>query len=196
MGALSPWHILLVVAVAFIVFGVGGFKRIGRRSVDQVKATGEGLKGAAQELQSSYSAPVDESSAIYQTTKAGREKAAAAGASALEAAKEAREGIAGIADDTRSAVGGAEPQTAVGRAAQSVADTARDVRSGVSDGDHEPQSALGKAAKTAGDAAKARVDMLGDTASAFKDGIEGVAPAEPADPALPAGEQPPAADQA
>lgn len=196
MSALSPWHILLIVAVAFVVFGVGGFKRIGRRGVDQVKATGEGLKGAAQELQSSYAAPADEDSAIYQATRVGREKAAAAGASALEAAKEAREGIAGIADDTRSAVGGAEPQTAVGRAAQTVAETARDVRAGVSDAEHEPQSALGKAAKTAGEAAKSRVDMLGDTANAFKEGVDGAAPAEAADPALPAAEQPPAPDQA
>ena len=180
MGSLSPWHIALVVVVAFIVFGVGGFKRIGRRSADQVKATGRGLKDAAQELQSSYAEPVDEGSAAYQAARGGRELATSAGTAAAAAAREARDGLAGIADDTRSAVGGAEPQTAVGRAAQSVAGVARDVRDGVTDGDAEPQSALGRAAKSAGDAAKSRVDMLGDTAAAFKEGVDGVEPEAPA----------------
>ena len=70
------------------------------------------------------------------------------------------------------------------------------MRAGVSDAEHEPQSALGKAAKTAGEAAKSRVDMLGDTANAFKEGVDGAAPAEATDSALPAAEQPPAPDQA
>ena len=37
----------------------------------------------------------------------------------------------------------------------------------------------GKAAKTVGDTAKARVDMLGETATEFKAGVEGVPVMEP-----------------
>jgi hypothetical protein len=128
-------------------------------------------------------------STIYQATVAGKEKAAAVGTSALEAAKEARDGVAGLADDAKSSAGGAEPQTAVGRATRAVTDSARDIREGVTNEEHEPQSALGKAAKTAGDAAKSRVDMLGDTANAFKEGVEGQpAPVVEEAAALPAAE--------
>lgn len=193
MGALSPWHILLVVVIAFLVFGVGGFKKLGRKGAERVKDTGAGLKGAAQELQGAYNEPANTDSAIYQTTKAGREKAADLGTSALDAAKEARDEVAGMADDARQAAGGAEPQTAVGRAARATADAARDVRAGVTDADHEPESKLGRAAKSAGDAAKARADMLGDTAAEFRAGVEG-APAAADAPAVeaPAADAPPA----
>jgi hypothetical protein len=80
------------------------------------------------------------------------------------------------------------------------------VRAGITSDDdveHEPQTAIGKAAKSVGDSAKARVDMLGETASEFAAGIEGApvgeatpAAAEPAEPAaLPAADDstPPAA---
>jgi hypothetical protein len=129
---------------------------------------------------------------------AGKEKAAAVGNSALDAAKEAREGVASLADDAKSSAGGSEPQTAVGRATRAVADSARDIREGVTNEEHEPQSTLGKAAKSAGDAAKSRVDMLGDTANAFKEGVEGQPePAVAADPAaLPAAAPAPPADAA
>ena len=199
MGSLSPWHILLVVVVAFLVFGVSGFKKIGRKSADRVKDTGQGLKGAAQELQASYAEPANTDSTIYQTTKAGREKAAELGTTALDAAKEARDEVAAMADDAKASAGGAEPQTAAGRAARAVGDTARDMRSGMTDAEHEPQSTLGKAAKSAGDAAKARVDMLGETANEFKAGVDGApaeAAAEPAAVEAPAADAPPAGDQA
>ena len=104
MGALSPWHIALVVVIAFLVFGVSGFKKIGRKSADRVKDTGQSLKGAAQELQSSYQEPANTDSAIYQTTKAGREKAAELGTSALDAAKEARDEVANMAEIGRAHV--------------------------------------------------------------------------------------------
>ena len=91
-----------------------------------------------------------------------------------------RDDLAGLADDAKSSAGGAEPQTAIGRATRAVTDSARDIREGVTNEEHEPQSSLGKAAKTAGDAAKARVDMLGDTANAFKEGVEGQPAAEAA----------------
>ena len=184
MGALSPWHIALVVVIAFLVFGVSGFKKIGRKSADRVKDTGQGIKGAAQELQSSYQEPANTDSAIYQTTKAGREKAAELGTSALDAAKEARDEVANMAEDAKGAAGGAEPQTAVGRAARAAGDAARDMRAGVTDAEHDPESSLGKAAKSVGDAAKARVDMLGETATEFKAGVDGEPPAvEPPDQA-------------
>jgi Sec-independent protein translocase protein TatA len=199
MGALSPWHIALVVVVGFLIFGVGGSKKLFRKGANRVKDTGAGIKGAAQELQTSFGEEANTDSAIYQTTKAGKEKAAAVGASALDAAKEARDEVASMTDDAKSAAGGAEPQTAVGRATRAVTESARDIREGVTNEEHEPQSALGKAAKSAGDAAKSRVDMLGDTATAFKDGIEGEPAAAAAAPeALPApadapGQTPPAA---
>ena len=197
MGALSPWHIALVVLIAFLVFGVSGFKKIGRKSADRVKDTGQGLKGAAQELQASYQEPANTDSTIYQTTKASREKAAELGTTALDAAKEARDEVAAMADDARSSAGGAEPQTAAGRAARAVGDTARDMRAGMTDAEHEPESSLGKAAKAAGDAAKARVDMLGETANEFKAGVDGEpapveAPAEPAAVEAPPADAPPA----
>ncbi|MGI9117459.1 MAG: hypothetical protein ACR2JV_07470 [Gaiellales bacterium] len=198
MFGLSPVHILLVVIVGFLIFGVGGSKKLFRKGADRVKDTGTGIKGAAQELQTSFNEEANEDSAIYQATRAGKEKAAAVGTSALDAAKEARDEVAGLADDARASAGGAEPQTAVGRAARAVGESARDIRSGVAEDDHEPQSALGKAAKSAGDAAKSRVDMLGETATAFKEGVEG----EPApdSAALPAPEtpasEPPAPEQA
>lgn len=190
MGSLSPWHILLVVVVAFLVFGVGGFKKLGRKGAERVKDTGAGIKGAAQELQGAYNEPANTDSAIYQTTKAGREKAADLGTSALDAAKEARDEVAGMADDARQAAGGAEPQTAVGRAARAAGDAARDVRAGVTDAEHEPSSKLGRAAKSAGDAAKARADMLGETAAEFRAGVEGEAPAVEAAAEAPAVEAP------
>lgn len=187
MGSLSPWHIALVVVIGFLIFGVGGSKKLFRKGADRVKDTGTGIKGAAQELQASMAEEANTDSAIYQATVAGKEKAQAVGTSALEAAKEARDGVAGLADDAKSSAGGAEPQTAVGRATRAVTDSARDIREGVTNEEHEPQSTLGKAAKSAGDAAKARVDMLGDTANAFKEGVEGQpAPAAAADAALPA----------
>lgn len=197
MGSLSPWHIALVVVVGFLIFGVGGSKKLFRKGANRVKDTGAGIKGAAQELQTSMAEEADTDSTIYQATVAGREKAAAVGTSALEAAKEAREEVAGMADDAKASAAGAEPQTTVGRAVRAVGDSARDIRAGVTEEEHEPQSALGKAAKTAGDAAKARVDMLGETATAFKEGVEGApesaaAAGEPA--ALAPAPDPPAAD--
>jgi Sec-independent protein translocase protein TatA len=191
MGSLSPWHIALVVVVGFLIFGVGGSKKLFRKGANRVKDTGSGIKGAAQELQASMAEEANTDSTIYQATVAGKEKAAAVGNSALEAAKEAREGVAGLADDAKSSAGGAEPQTAVGRATRAVTDSARDIREGVTNDEHEPQSSLGKAAKSAGDAAKARVEMLGDTANAFKEGVEGQpAPEAAADAALPAPDAP------
>lgn len=198
MGSLSPWHIALVVVVGFLIFGVGGSKKLFRKGANRVKDTGAGIKGAAQELQTSMGEEANTDSAIYQATVAGKEKAAAVGTSALEAAKEARESVAGLADDAKSSAGGAEPQTAIGRATRAVTDSARDIREGVTNEEHEPQSSLGKAAKTAGDAAKARVDMLGETANAFKEGVEGEpAPEVAAEAALPAPEAtPPVVDPA
>jgi Sec-independent protein translocase protein TatA len=196
MGSLSPWHIALVVVVGFLIFGVGGSKKLFRKGANRVKDTGSGIKGAAQELQTSMGEEANTDSAIYQATVAGKEKAAAVGTSALDAAKEARESVASLADDAKSSAGGSEPQTAVGRATRAVTESARDIREGVTNEEHEPQSTLGKAAKSAGDAAKSRVDMLGDTANAFKEGVEGQPePAVAADPAaLPAAASAPAAD--
>ena len=203
MFGLSPVHILVVVVIGFLVFGVGGSKKLFRRGADRVKETGGGIKGAATELQASLGEEADENSAVYRATVAGREKAAEGATIALEAAKEARDEVAGLADDARAGATGEEPQTAIGRAARSVSDTARDVRAGITsdeDVEHEPQTALGKAAKSVGDSAKSRVDMLGETAAEFKAGVEGVpapeatpSPAEPA--ALPAADDstPPAA---
>ena len=205
MFGLSPVHILLVVVVGFLIFGVGGSKKLFRKSADRVKDTGAGIKGAAQELQASMQEEANTDSAIYQATVAGKEKAQSVGTSALEAAKEARDGVASLTDDAKSSAAGAEPQTAIGRATRAVTDSARDIRDGVTIDEHEPQSALGKAAKTAGDAAKSRVEMLGDTATAFKEGVEGQpapdaaeAAALPAPEAAPAAVDPPAppADQA
>jgi Sec-independent protein translocase protein TatA len=198
MGSFSPWHIALVVVVGFLIFGVGGSKKLFRKGANRVKDTGSGIKGAALELQTSMGEEANTDSAIYQATVAGKEKAAAVGTSALDAAKEAREGVASLADDAKSSAGGSEPQTAVGRATRAVADSARDIREGVTNEEHEPQSTLGKAAKGAGDAAKSRVEMLGDTAQAFKEGVEGqpepVASADPA--ALPAAAPAPPVDPA
>ena len=176
MFGLTPIQILIVVAIGFLVFGVGGSKKLFRRGANRVKDTGGGIKGAATELQASLGEEVDENSAIYRATVAGREKATEGATIALEAAKEARDEVAGLADDARAGATGEEPQTAVGRAARSVSDTARDVRAGITsddDTEHEPQTTLGKAAKSVGDSAKARVDMLGETASEFAAGIEG-----------------------
>jgi Sec-independent protein translocase protein TatA len=202
MFGLTPIQILIVVVIGFLVFGVGGSKKLFRRGANRVKDTGGGIKGAATELQASLGEEADENSAIYRATVAGREKATEGATIALEAAKEARDEVAGLAEDARAGATGAEPQTAIGRAARSVSDTARDVRAGITsdeDAEHEPQTALGKAAKSVGDSAKARVDMLGDTASEFAAGIEG-APAAEATPsatepaALPAADDsPPAA---
>ncbi len=202
MFGLTPIQILIVVVIGFLVFGVGGSKKLFRRGANRVKDTGGGIKGAATELQASLGEEADENSAIYRATVAGREKATEGATIALEAAKEARDEVAGLAEDARAGATGAEPQTAIGRAARSVSDTARDVRAGITsdeDAEHEPQTALGKAAKSVGDSAKARVDMLGDTASEFAAGIEG-APAVEATPsatepaALPAADDsPPAA---
>ncbi len=202
MFGLTPIQILIVVVIGFLVFGVGGSKKLFRRGANRVKDTGGGIKGAATELQASLGEEADENSAIYRATVAGREKATEGATIALEAAKEARDEVAGLAEDARAGATGAEPQTAIGRAARSVSDTARDVRAGImsdEDAEHEPQTALGKAAKSVGDSAKARVDMLGDTASEFAAGIEG-APAVEATPsatepaALPAADDsPPAA---
>ncbi len=202
MFGLTPIQILIVVAIGFLVFGVGGSKKLFRRGANRVKDTGGGIKGAATELQASLGEEADENSAIYRATVAGREKATEGATIALEAAKEARDEVAGLAEDARAGATGAEPQTAIGRAARSVSDTARDVRAGITsdeDAEHEPQTALGKAAKSVGDSAKARVDMLGETASEFAAGIEG-APAAEATPsatepaALPAADDsPPAA---
>ncbi|MFM9125812.1 MAG: twin-arginine translocase TatA/TatE family subunit, partial [Actinomycetota bacterium] len=125
MFGLSLWQILIVVAIGFLVFGVGGSKKLFRRGANRVKDTGDAVKGAAAELQSSYSAPVDENSAAYRAARTGREKATEGATAAIEAAKEAREEIAGLADDAKASAGGAEPQTAIGRAAKSVGDTAR-----------------------------------------------------------------------
>jgi len=202
MFGLTPIQILIVVVIGFLVFGVGGSKKLFRRGANRVKDTGGGIKGAATELQASLGAEADENSAIYRATVAGREKATEGATIALEAAKEARDEVAGLAEDARAGATGEEPQTAIGRAARSVSDTARDVRAGITsdeDAEHEPQTALGKAAKSVGDSAKARVDMLGETASEFAAGIEG-APAVEATPsatepaALPAADDsPPAA---
>ena len=199
MFGLSLWQILIVVAIGFLVFGVGGSKKLFRRGANRVKDTGEAVKGAAAELQSSYTAPADENSAAYRAARTGREKATEGATAAIEAAKEAREEIAGLADDARASAGGAEPQTAVGRAAKSVSETARDVRAGVAAGDedgeaYEPQTKLGKAAQSAKEAASARVEMIGETAQEFRAGVEG----EPAPEAAPATEEPaalPAADE-
>ena len=99
MGSLSPWHIALVVVVGFLIFGVGGSKKLFRKGANRVKDTGSGIKGAAQELQTSMGEEANTDSAIYQATVAGKEKAAAVGTSALDAAKEARESVASLADD-------------------------------------------------------------------------------------------------
>lgn len=198
MFGLSLWQILIVVVIGFLVFGVGGSKKLFRRGANRVKDTGEAVKGAAAELQSSYTAPADENSAAYRAARTGREKATEGATAAIEAAKEAREEIAGLADDAKASAGGAEPQTAIGRAAKSVGDTARDVRAGVAGDDeaegYEPQTKIGKAAQSAKEAASARVEMLGETAQEFRAGIEG----EPAPEAAAAAEEPaalPAADE-
>ena len=198
MFGLSPVHILIVVVIGFLVFGVGGSKKLFRRGADRVKETGGGIKGAATELQASFGEEPDENSAVYRATVAGREKATEGATIALEAAKEARNEMSGLVDDARAGATGEEPQTAIGRAARSVTDTARDVRAGVAGDDaaeHEPQTAIGKAAKTVGDTAKARVDMLSETATEFKAGVDGAPPAEAAPPAaepaaLPAADEP------
>ena len=94
MFGLSLWQILIVVAIGFLVFGVGGSKKLFRRGANRVKDTGEAVKGAAAELQSSYTAPVDENSAAFRAARTGREKATEGATAAIEAAKEAREEIA------------------------------------------------------------------------------------------------------
>ena len=198
MFGLTLWQILIVVAIGFLVFGVGGTKKLLRRTGNRIKQTGQSVKGAAGELQANYNSEADSDSAMYRAASSGREKVTEGAALALDVAKEAREEIASIADDARGTVGGAEPQTAVGRAARAVTDSARDVRAGVvgDDGgeEYQPQTALGKAAKSASETAKARVDMLSETASEFRAGIEGVPAAETAaateTPALPAVEEP------
>ncbi|MSO46987.1 MAG: twin-arginine translocase TatA/TatE family subunit [Thermoleophilia bacterium] len=182
MFGLTPIQILIVVVIGFLVFGVGGSKKLFRRGTKRVKDTGSSIKGAAAELQTSFGEEADENSAVYRAAKASREKAAEGATVAIEAAKEARDEVAGLADDARAGATGEEPQTAIGRAARSVSDTARDVRAGVvgaDDGEHEPQTAIGKAAKAVGDTAKARVDMLGETAAEFAAGVEGVPVVEP-----------------
>lgn len=189
MFGLSLWQILIVVGIGFLIFGVGGTKKLARKATDRVKDTGSGIKGAAAELQSSYQSEADPNSAAYRAAQAGRQTATQGATLAVDAAKEARDGIAGIADDAKtSATGGdVEPQTAVGRATKAIADSARDVRASVdTDGAHEPETRLGKAAQSVSETAKARVDMLGETASEFKAGVEGAPVEAPAEaPALP-----------
>ncbi len=197
MFGLTIWQILIVVAIGFLIFGVGGTKKLARRATGRVKDTGQGIKGAAGELQASWNAEADPDSAAYRAAQSGRQTATHGATVAIEAAKEARDGIAGMAGDAKSSVGGAEPQTGVGRAARAIGDTARDVAAGVvEDEDHTPQTKVGKAAQSVSETAKARVGMLGETASEFRAGIDGVpeaAPAAPEAPALPAGETPPPA---
>ena len=199
MFGLSPVHILIVVVIGFLVFGVGGSKKLFRRGADRVKETGGGIKGAATELQASFAEEPDQNSAVYRATVAGREKATEGATIAIEAVKEARNEVAGLVDDARAGATGDEPQTAIGRAARSVGDTARDVRAGVAGNEgseHEPQTMIGKAAKSVGDTAKARVDMLGETAAEFKAGVDGVPAAETAAPAAEPAALPAADEQA
>ncbi len=199
---LTIWQILIVVAIGFLIFGVGGTKKLARRAGDRIKDTGQGIKGAAGELQSSWNEEADPNSAAFRAAQTGRQTATQGAAVAVEAAKEARDGIAGMAGDAKSSAGGAEPQTAVGRAARAVGDSAREIAAGVvEDEGHTPQTKLGKAAQSVSETAKSRVGILGETASEFRAGIDGeplpedapaVAPA-PEAPGLPAGETPPPA---
>ena len=194
LGAFSPWHILLIVAVGFLIFGVGGSKKLFKRAGGRIKETGQGIKGAAAELQAGFNDEVDEDSKAFRAARAGREKAAAGAAVAVDAAKEARAEIANLTDDARGAARGEEPETAIGRAARAVSDTARDVRAGAlgDEAEHDPQTLLGKAAKSVSETAKARVDMLGETAAGFREGLDGVTPVEPAPPVAEAPALPPA----
>ncbi len=175
MFGLTLWQIGIVIVIGFLVFGIGGSKKLFRRAGDRVKDTGSGIKGAAQELQASFGEEADENSAVYRTTKAGREKASEGATIALDAAKEARSELANLVDDARAGATGADPQTAIGRAARSVSASAQDMRAAVGAGSdqHEPQTALGKATKTAGETAKAHVGLLGEAATEFRAGVEG-----------------------
>lgn len=175
MFGLSPWHIGLVIVIGFLVFGVGGGKKLFRRAGDRIKDTGSGIKGAAKELQTSFGEEADENSAVYRTTKAGREKASEGATIAMGAAKEARSELANLVDDARAGATGEDPQTAIGRAARSVSASAQDMRAAIGEGSdqHDPQTALGKATKTAGETAKAHVGMLGEAAAEFRAGVEG-----------------------
>jgi|GEM_PF-2049652 len=190
MFGLTLWQIGIVVVIGFLVFGVGGSKKLFRRAGDRIKDTGSGIKGAAQELQTSFGEEADENSAVYRTTKAGREKASEGAAIALDAAKEARSELTNLVDDARAGATGQDPQTAIGRAARSVSASAQDMRAAIGEGSdqHEPQTTLGKATKTAGETAKAHVGLLGEAATEFRAGVEGTPAAEPetAPAALPA----------
>jgi len=171
---LSLWQILIVVVIAFVLFGAGGFKRMGRKAGQRMRDTGSGIKSAAGELQSSYASEADPDSAAFRAARAGREKATEGATLAVEAAKEARQEIAGAVDDARSSAGGAEPQTAIGKAARAVGDSARDVRAGLTEGESaDPQTAAGRAARGISETAKARVEMIGDGAREFQAGLEG-----------------------
>lgn len=191
MFGLSLWQILIVVVIAFLVFGVGGFKRIGRSAGQRVRDTGSGIKGAAAELQDSYAQTPDTESAAYRAARTGREKASEGATLAIESAKEAREGIAGAVDDAKSGAAGEDPQTAIGRAARAVGDSARDVRAGLAGEDADPETAAGRAARGISDTARARVEMLGDGAREFKAGLDGQPePVATEIAALPAGDPP------
>ncbi len=182
MFGLTLWQIGIVIVIGFLVFGIGGSKKLFRRAGDRVKDTGSGIKGAAQELQASFGEEADENSVVYRTTKAGREKASEGATIALDAAKEARSELGNLVDDARAGATGADPQTAIGRAARSVSASAQDIRAAIGEGSdqHEPQTALGKATKTAGETAKAHVGLLGEAATEFRAGVEGTPAAEPA----------------
>ncbi len=197
MFGLTLWQIGIVIVIGFLVFGIGGSKKLFRRAGGRIKDTGSGIKGAALELQTSFGEEADENSAIYRTTKAGREKASEGATIAMDAAKEARSELGNLVDDARAGATGQDPQTAIGRAARSVSASAQDMRAAIGEGSdqHEPQTVLGKATKTAGETAKAHVGLLGEAATEFRAGVEGTPAAEPATAAtaLPAAAEPEAA---
>ncbi len=197
MFGLTLWQIGIVIVIGFLVFGIGGSKKLFRRAGGRIKDTGSGIKGAALELQTSFGEEADENSAVYRTTKAGREKVSEGATIAMDAAKEARSELGNLVDDARAGATGQDPQTAIGRAARSVSASAQDMRAAIGEGSdqHEPQTVLGKATKTAGETAKAHVGLLGAAATEFRAGVEGTPAAEPATAttALPAAAEPEAA---
>ncbi len=197
MFGLTLWQIGIVIVIGFLVFGIGGSKKLFRRAGGRIKDTGSGIKGAALELQTSFGEEADENSAVYRTTKAGREKVSEGATIAMDAAKEARSELGNLVDDARAGATGQDPQTAIGRAARSVSASAQDMRAAIGEGSdqHEPQTVLGKATKTAGETAKAHVGLLGEAATEFRAGVEGTPAAEPATAttALPAAAEPEAA---
>ncbi len=197
MFGLTLWQIGIVIVIGFLVFGIGGSKKLFRRAGGRIKDTGSGIKGAALELQTSFGEEADENSAVYRTTKAGREKVSEGATIAMDAAKEARSELGNLVDDARAGATGQDPQTAIGRAARSVSASAQDMRAAIGEGSdqHEPQTTLGKATKTAGETAKAHVGLLGEAATEFRAGVEGTPAAESATAAaaLPAAAGPDAA---